>query len=254
MYKLPIEALKLFKEFDPGKPETAEIIYARIASMQKRYTGQTPYRILEGDRIGVPCMATNFVYYPQVRRLFGPGKFFLDAGCGLGSDVRKAIRDGIDPDKAVGLTIKPEEIEWGYELFGDGDDPKHSGRYIVWDVRNIEMEKGSVDFLNNISLIHTLGKKEIALDFLSEARRVLRPGGVFFGTTNGDNKEVIGPHYRISKDSLENYLAELGFRDIAITQRLITRPVSFEHASTRMRSKNKRMPSEPVKLHFLARK
>ncbi len=254
MINMPIslESLELFPDYDPSRPETAEGIYERIRNLQKSHDGQTRHRILEDENIGVSRLATKFEFYPIVRKMFNYEKVFVDAGCGLGTDLRKVIKDGINPERALGITIMPDEIEWGFELYQDKGIPKHSGQYIVSDLRNMGIGDESVDFLSNIAIIHTLKKKENVLGFLGGAKRVLRPGGLFFGRTGGDFKEKDGPHYRISKESLENYLREQGFGDIGIKEYERTKPITFKYVSSKMRSEEPRKSLEPVMLHFIA--
>jgi SAM-dependent methyltransferase len=249
------EALELFPDYDSSRPESVERIVKRARSMQEKYgvlSRQTRHRMLEDDNIGVPRI-TKFDFYPLVKGLLGPGKAFVDGGCGMGSDLRKVIRDGADPRRAIGITWKPEEIDWGYELYGDRHDPGHSGRYLVCDLRNLELKQESVDFFNNISIIHTLGKKEDVLRFLSEAKRVLKPEGLLFGITLGNFAEAEEPYYQISKEALRSYMKELGFHGARINEHRNTKPISFRYVSSGIRSDEERLPPEPVRLHYLAK-
>ena len=244
-----MEALELFKEFNPNRSESFEIIKKKIRAVQEKHKGETGYRLLENGNIAIPRMVLKSSKYPLVRRMFGPNKVFVDGGCGLGENLRKAIRDGINPKNAIGINKNPEEIEWGFELYGDKNDPNHSGRYIICDLRRMVLKSSSVDFFHAGSVIHTMGKEEDVLQFLKEVKKVLKPGGIFFGRTLASRKEIKKPSYAISRIALMKRLQDLGFLNIKISQ-CKKHKIVFRYGS--LSSRGEFLERLPFVLHFIA--
>ncbi|KIJ60825.1 hypothetical protein HYDPIDRAFT_97879, partial [Hydnomerulius pinastri MD-312] len=46
-----------------------------------------------------------------------PGAIFLDIGCCVGTDIRKAVADGFPAERAIGSDLHPEFGELGHKLF-----------------------------------------------------------------------------------------------------------------------------------------
>ncbi|GAB1194174.1 hypothetical protein APSETT444_003415 [Aspergillus pseudonomiae] len=70
--------------------------------------------------------------YARIVNRIKQGALFIDLGCGLGQDIRRLAYDGAPPENLVGLDLRKEVVELGYDLFKDGDTLK--ARFIVQDL------------------------------------------------------------------------------------------------------------------------
>ncbi|KNG82887.1 hypothetical protein ANOM_007530 [Aspergillus nomiae NRRL 13137] len=69
--------------------------------------------------------------YARIVNRIKQGALFIDLGCRLGQDIRRLAYDGAPPGNLVGLDLRKEVVELGYDLFKDSDTFK--ARFIVQD-------------------------------------------------------------------------------------------------------------------------
>ena len=145
----------------------------------------------------------------------------LDCGCGLGEWTLLFQLDG---HRAVGIDIAGETIR---QL-----RTKHGDAFRFGDFRKIECPDNSYDVVINWGGIEHF--EEGPTPAILEAKRVLRPGGLFIATTPCHNLRLflrdallgrgIGPaypmerhrfyQYRFSRAELESYLLACGFAEV----------------------------------------
>jgi cyclopropane-fatty-acyl-phospholipid synthase len=111
-----------------------------------------------------------------------PGQRLLDVGCGWGSMVRHAARQGV---RAVGVTLSQEQAEWAQRAIrAEGLQDLAEVRY--QDYRDVE--ETEFDAISSIGLIEHVGVANYPAYF-SFLRSRLRPGGLLLnhGITRPEN-------------------------------------------------------------------
>jgi SAM-dependent methyltransferase len=136
----------------------------------------------------------------------------LDIGCGE-MPYRSYIVDRSAVEQYLGVDI---ESDLGYQ------DRVKPDRY--WDGRVIPIEDGSI---NVVFCTEVLEHVPDTLSFLKEARRVLKPGGLFFFTTPflWPLHDVPYDEYRFTPYAIERFFAEAGFQSWTV------KPLGGWHAS-----------------------
>jgi SAM-dependent methyltransferase len=150
----------------------------------------------------------------------------LDCGCGLGTWTLFFTAQG---HRAIGLDLAPETVERLRREHGD--------RFRLGDFRKIDCPDSSFDLVINWGGIEHF--EEGPVPAILEARRVLRPGGVFVATTPCHNLRLVlldtllgrwtGPghpfhnhrfyQYRFSRTELEGYFRSCGL--VKVRSRII---------------------------------
>jgi ubiquinone/menaquinone biosynthesis C-methylase UbiE len=113
------------------------------------------------------------------------GGVLVDAGCGSGDDTRWFQKNGYG-DRVTGVDLSIAAFELGYAFYEDGESRLPA--FMRADVCDMPIESGSVDTVYSGSLIHGLDSAKDVGRFISEAGRIIRPGGLFFGNTLGSEE------------------------------------------------------------------
>ncbi len=100
------------------------------------------------------------------------GKEVLEIGVGLGTDHLQFARAGA---RMTGIDITPRCIELTKQRF---EQEGLNSRLHVMDAEKLEFKADSFDVVYSFGVLHHTASPERAI---YEARRVLRPGGVFIG-------------------------------------------------------------------------
>jgi SAM-dependent methyltransferase len=100
-------------------------------------------------------------------------KDVVDIGCGGGGLVRALVARGA---RAVGLEISPEQLAPALARAGDDSDTE---RYLVGRAEALPLDDASVDVAVFMRTLHHVPPSHLQRA-LSEARRVLRPGGLVY--------------------------------------------------------------------------
>ena len=115
-------------------------------------------------------------YVPEDRknlilRHTGPGNRVLDLGCGNGR-FSEIFREDID---YVGVDNSEKMIEIAKK--------EHSGKkFQIAGALNLPFPDNYFDVIFSFAVIHHIPSKELRLRFLSEAKRILKPGGILILT------------------------------------------------------------------------
>jgi len=107
-----------------------------------------------------------------LERLIAPaGKDVVDVGCGGGALVRALAARGA---QVTGVEVSEEQLASALS-----DDHGSGARYVIGHAQQLPLEDASVDAAVFMRTLHHVPPNELG-DALSEARRVLRPGGVVY--------------------------------------------------------------------------
>jgi ubiquinone/menaquinone biosynthesis C-methylase UbiE len=108
----------------------------------------------------------------MLERLVAPaGKDVVDVGCGGGALVRDLAAAGARP---IGIEISEEQLATARSR-----DDGSGARYLVGRAEALPLHDGSVDVVVFMRSLHHVPRERLR-DGLSEARRVLRPGGAVY--------------------------------------------------------------------------
>jgi SAM-dependent methyltransferase len=160
----------------------------------------------------------------------------LDVGCGV-MPYRKLIESNPKVSKYIGMDLADSSLYAQVE-----PDLK-------WNGSEIPLGEESVDCVVATEFLEHYAEPEKAL---REILRVMRPGGLFFGTVPfiWNLHEIPHDEYRYTPYSLERHLANAGFRDISITAlggwnlslaQMLGLWLSFSHMGNRRRAVLKRV-------------
>jgi SAM-dependent methyltransferase len=109
---------------------------------------------------------------PMLERLVKPaGKDIVDVGCGSGALVRALAERGAHP---IGLEISAEQLAPAL-----AHDEEHRARYVVGRAQELPFADGSFDVVVFMRALHHVPAADLPRT-LTEARRVLRPGGMVY--------------------------------------------------------------------------
>lgn len=122
----------------------------------------------------------------------------LDNGCGVGTNSRFAVFDGLSAQNLIGIDIDRSMIELGYELFRDKEALK--GNFIEGDSRKLSRYFPTSHFTVVYSglLFHKMESEEDVTKVLEESRKVLKHDGMHFGMTVGTHLTNARPQVKIS--------------------------------------------------------
>ncbi len=112
-----------------------------------------------------------------LRKYVSTGKKALDYGCGTGMRMPFLRDQGFDVE---GVDIEPEMLSQAQKLFPD---------FPVNHIRSGEIprEDNCFDLVFSCYVLVTISTKAEMYQFMTEAYRVLKPGGVFVGITAAEN-------------------------------------------------------------------
>jgi ubiquinone/menaquinone biosynthesis C-methylase UbiE len=205
-------------------PAKGDEFSVRVAEYLRRY----PYKI--------------FIYkhYPDVLQEMaekGNGVSVLEVGSFLGNEVRGIERylenHGITEYTVAGVEIEPFHLLIGFLLHNDVLEDHNFYVCDACDMSGIFLDN-SFDYVYSEGLLHALSKEEDKVIQLKETRRVLRSGGLLFGSTLSSrdlpSKEVleqvkIAKVLYSSKDELYGILKKAGFEDVVVEEIKRNHPV-----------------------------
>jgi len=136
--------------------------------------------------LGEPRIKGHFFYAEALRRT-GP---YLDYGCGTGDNIRQLLRDDFPRVQITGFDLTWESIDLGFDLYRDRDTLHDL--FVVNGTFPFGEE--TFDTIYSGSVIHVIGDDAELDEYLSNAWKALRPGGVLFGSTLGiEDGDACGP-------------------------------------------------------------
>jgi 2-polyprenyl-3-methyl-5-hydroxy-6-metoxy-1,4-benzoquinol methylase len=134
-----------------------------------KYTGE---RIIPNNVIDPVSLAEHYSRYYFALQFLRPTDKILDAACGVGygSDILSRVSQSV-----IGGDINNESLEYGKSHYAN---EKLTFQFL--DIRDLPFPKNSFDVFTSFETIEHIGDQEI---YLSEAVRVLKPGGLFIVST-----------------------------------------------------------------------
>jgi ubiquinone/menaquinone biosynthesis C-methylase UbiE len=174
-------------------------------------------------RIGEPRIRKH----PHYRKILERGGDFLDYGCGTGDDIRALIKDGYPRSRIKGFDIDWNSINIGFDLYRDREPMQ--GIFVV--STKLPFSDESFDIVYSGSVLHTIEDRHAISLYLTDACRVLRDGGVFFGSTLGaeDNAHVPSDEVRrtlLTEEELRHSMEQMCFTHIEIVKTDNTSPAN----------------------------
>ncbi len=168
--------------------------------------------------LGEPRIRGHFFYARMLMRT-GP---FLDYGCGTGDNIRQLFRDGFSRELITGFDLTWESISLGFDLYRDED----AIRDLFVVNKKFPFEEETFDTIYSGSVIHVISDTDELENYLKNAAKALRPGGVFFGSTLGIEDggscepDERGPPRVIPRADLIRHLVATGFAHPDMVKRL----------------------------------
>jgi SAM-dependent methyltransferase len=139
--------------------------------------------------LGEPRIRGHF-FYKQVLGRTGP---YLDYGCGTGDNIRQLLRDGFPRGQITGFDLTWESIDLGFDLYRDRDSLYDL--FVVNDTFPFGVD--AFDTIYSGSVIHVIADDAELDEYLHNAWRALRLGGILFGSTLGiEDSDTCSPNRR----------------------------------------------------------
>lgn len=181
--------------------------------VEKYYSGINYPRILM--RIGEPRIRKHPYYNTILER----GCDFLDCGCGTGDDIRALIKDGYPRNKIKGFDIDWNSINIGFDLYRD----RESMHDIFVVSTKFPFYNETFDTVYSGNVLHTIKDRHEISVYLTNAYKVLRNGGVLFGSTLGTEGHTYIPsddtqRTLLTENELRHLLERTGFINIEIVR------------------------------------
>lgn len=137
--------------------------------------------------------------------------YILDLGCGPGKDAEYFIGKG---HKLIGVDISPQMIQLARESVPQAD-------FVVSDIESLSLKDDSLDAIwASASLLHV--SKQAMPNVLTNLRRMLKPGGIFYISMKKGAGEEFTPDERyggvkkfwnyVNEEELVNLLEGQGFQ------------------------------------------
>ena len=155
------------------------------------------------------------------------GKRILEIGSGLGGTAI-ALADNQQAGHVVAIDIQKEQIEWAKKLAEDSGVADRI-EFLLVDPGPFPFEDASFDIVFSMGTIVQIPNKR---EVLSEALRVLRPGGILAGNdwlrgwTGPLSKEMVEQgekagltYHWVTQEEFRETLSEVGFEDAVIRNR-----------------------------------
>ncbi|CAG8195048.1 unnamed protein product [Penicillium salamii] len=162
--------LETYSKIPPDQIEThlKDIVSPHLTSQHEEnppanwYQRQKAWNVFPYGCIGhwlfLDCVITSLPEYPAIIARVKAGDVLLDAGCAFGYVLRQMAVDGAPATNLIGVDIREEFLDLGFELF---QDKGFEGRFITADLVNVDPSlaeiAGTVDIIHAAALFHLFG-------------------------------------------------------------------------------------------------
>ncbi|CAG8047608.1 unnamed protein product [Penicillium salamii] len=135
-------------------------IETHLKDIRQKTWNVFPYSCI-GHWLFLDCVITSLPEYPAIIARVKAGDVLLDAGCAFGYVLRQMAVDGAPATNLIGVDIRQEFLDLGFELF---QDKGFEGRFIAADLVNVDPLldnlaeiAGTVDIIHAAALFHLFG-------------------------------------------------------------------------------------------------
>ena len=134
--------------------------------------------------------------YPGILRLAGfrPGHVLVDIGTGRGEMLAVAVEAGAS--RAIGIEYAPAAVEMAEQTL-DVHNVRDKAEVMLADARSVPVPDGTADLVTMVDVVEHLADAELKRS-LSEARRMLKPGGRLFVHTM-PNRLIYDVTYKVQR-------------------------------------------------------
>ncbi|MGH2760932.1 MAG: SAM-dependent methyltransferase [Actinomycetota bacterium] len=134
--------------------------------------------------------------YPGILHLarMAPGDFLVDIGTGRGELLAVAVEAGAG--RAVGVEYAPAAVSMAEQTL-DIHGVRDKAEVILADARSVPLPDGVADLVTMVDVVEHLSPEELHRS-LTEARRLLKPGGRLFVHTM-PNRLIYDVTYRVQR-------------------------------------------------------
>ena len=199
--------------------------YEMLILKYKKYGVRYPHILM---RTGDPLIRKHSLYPEILQKKVN----LLDYGCGTGDDIRALVHDGYPRDKIVGYDVNWSSINLGFDLYLDRD--MWIDRFVV--SKKFPFQSPTFDVVYSGFVLHVLGTSRAVKSYLSNAYSVLKPTGIFFGSTLSFGKDHPRPAWAkrwrwrirrlwrrwrlklLTQEALQKLLVESGFSNVEVSQ------------------------------------
>ena len=154
----------------------------------------------DGERMVPEFHKGGLIYAEHLLRYeaavdFAKGKVVLDIASGSGYGTQLLSKHA---KKVYGIDVSQEAVDYSNQYF-----PGENIEYIVGDAEVIPLEDESVDLVVTFETIEHVKNYKL---FLTEIKRILRPGGVVIVSTPNDLEFAEGNHFHLHEFQYEELL------------------------------------------------
>lgn len=155
--------------------------------MDLEFTGE---RLIPGKNKGFTAFYEHLARYLFSAQIV-QGKSVLDAGCGVGYGSNLLVSEG-KAARVKGIDIAADAIE-----YAQTHDPEAHVEFIQDDVTKMQnVQDAEVDVVVSFELIEHIEDHDA---FLSQVKRVMKPGGIFIVSTPNKNNYPEGNHFHVKE-------------------------------------------------------
>ncbi|KAH8809369.1 methyltransferase domain-containing protein [Xylogone sp. PMI_703] len=157
--ELPADRAKTWSLLESYSKIPPDEIESHLRAVREKAWKIFPYGCI-GRWLFLDCVITSLPEYPDVIERVKSGDVLLDAGCAFGYVLRQLAIDGAPAANLIGVELRQEFIDLGYELFRDGDT--FDGHFFTGDLLDLEGHaldaiNGKVDIIHAAALFHLFG-------------------------------------------------------------------------------------------------
>ena len=229
---LTIEDLAFLREWNEDYVTDDATFFNRIMRLQEKLIAKNHvYRCIATLSYLSPKCRKHHAYIQiiETSKLLGPSFSILDLGTCFGQEARALIFDGIHPSSILVTDIHDTYWQAGLELYSDDTESSRlngvRSNFGDWATPNDNSEADmAVDKVNTfnavmcMAVLHVLSREQ-SQNLISRIFRVLKSGGVLFGTCVGSveaqewalTPDGTAPRWLHSVESLRAALLSTGF-------------------------------------------
>ncbi|KAJ5559812.1 hypothetical protein N7513_002211 [Penicillium frequentans] len=184
------ETYQLQQRFSKTEKESEGTIMRRISKARRDGMAISPHTCIRESIFAEPRIDHHFAYSRILAESENDkSKLLVDAGCCMGTDIRKLVLDGFPPENILGLDIENRYFDVGRTLYNedlmstklrfrkaDMTDPKFATKYPEL--------KSRFHFVHSANVIHLFGMAEQEV-FFRNLVHLVAPGGTIWGRQVG---------------------------------------------------------------------